>query len=56
MTMNPVVVIFSFVLAIMVSHSRLVAGIHTRLEVFIGALLGIGLTLLAYKFYLLTFK
>lgn len=56
MTMNPVVVIFSFVLAIMVSHSRLVAGIHTRFEVFIGALLGIGLTLLAYKFYLLTLK
>lgn len=56
MTMNPVVVIFSFVLAIMVSHSRLIAGIHTRFEVFIGAFLGIGLTLLAYKFYLLTFK
>lgn len=56
LTLNPFVAIFSFVLALMVSASRLMGGIHTRLEVFLGALLGAGLTLLIYKIFLMTLR
>ncbi|GMR05091.1 MAG: diacylglycerol kinase [Thermodesulfobacteriota bacterium] len=48
-TLNPLVSILAFVMALMVSHSRLLGGIHSRLEVFLGALLGFGLTLLLYQ-------
>ncbi len=48
-TLNPLVCVLSFVMAMMVSHSRLLGGIHTRFEVFLGALLGFGLTLLVYQ-------
>jgi membrane-associated phospholipid phosphatase len=40
----------------MVSHSRLLGGIHTRLEVFLGGLLGVGLTLLVFRIFFLTPK
>lgn len=53
-TVNPLVTVFAFFMATMVSHSRLEGGIHTRFEVFLGSLLGFGLTLLVYWIYLLT--
>ncbi|MBI2399724.1 MAG: diacylglycerol kinase [Deltaproteobacteria bacterium] len=55
-SLDPFVVILSAVLAVMVSHSRLVGGIHTRVEVFLGGLLGLGLTLLLYRVFFLTLK
>jgi diacylglycerol kinase (ATP) len=54
LTLNPLVAILSFIMAIMVSHSRLVAGIHSRFEVFLGSVLGLGLTLLVYRVFLFT--
>lgn len=56
LTLDPMVSILSFALAVMVSHSRLIGGIHTKLEVFMGGLLGFGLTLLVFKFFSLTVK
>ena len=55
-SLDPFVVILSAALAIMVSHSRLMGGIHTRVEVFLGALLGLGLTLLLFRVFFLTLK
>ena len=55
-SLDPFVVILSAVLAVMVSHSRLVGGIHTRVEVFLGGLLGFGLTLLIFRVFFLTLK
>ncbi len=51
MTSDPVVILIAFGLAAMVSHSRLVAGIHTLWEVVLGALFGAGLTLLIYTIF-----
>lgn len=56
LTLNPLVAILSFALAVMVSQSRLLGRIHTRLEVFLGALLGLGLTLLLFWIFSLTAK
>ena len=55
-SLDPFVVILAMVLAVMVSHSRLVGGIHTRVEVFLGGLLGFGLTLLIFRVFFLTLK
>jgi diacylglycerol kinase (ATP) len=55
-TLEPIVVILTFIMALMVSQSRLIGGIHTRLEVFLGALLGSGLTLLIFKIFSATLK
>jgi diacylglycerol kinase (ATP) len=55
-TLEPIVVILTFIMALMVSQSRLIGGIHTRLEVFLGALLGTGLTLLIFKIFSATLK
>lgn len=55
-SLDPFVVILSVVLATMVSHSRLIAGIHTRLEVFLGGVLGLGLTLLVFRLFFITLK
>ncbi|OGP14455.1 MAG: hypothetical protein A2052_06715 [Deltaproteobacteria bacterium GWA2_54_12] len=55
-SLDPFVVILSAVMAVMVSHSRLVGGIHTRVEVFLGGLLGLGLTLLLFRVFFLTLK
>ncbi len=55
-SLDPFVVILTAALAVMVSHSRLVGGIHTRLEVFLGGLLGFGLTLLVFRVFFLTLK
>lgn len=51
LTIDPLVTLLTLCLALMVSHSRLVAGIHTKLEVFLGALLGMGTTLLIFSFF-----
>ena len=48
LTLNPIITLLTFIMALMVSHSRLIGGIHTKLEVFLGALLGIGLTFLIF--------
>lgn len=56
LTLNPLVAILSFALALMVSQSRLLGRIHTRLEVFLGALLGLGLTCLLFWIFSLTAK
>ncbi|MFQ5479801.1 MAG: diacylglycerol kinase [Thermodesulfobacteriota bacterium] len=52
LTGNPLVAILAFVMAIMVTQSRLLGGIHTWVEVLLGALLGMGLTLLIYRIFL----
>lgn len=56
LTLEPMAAILSFVMALMVSHSRLLGGIHTRLEVVLGALLGTGLTLLVFYLFHITGK
>jgi diacylglycerol kinase (ATP) len=53
LVLAPVGLVFSVLavaLAVMVSHSRLLLGIHSLREVVAGALLGIGVTLLLYLF------
>lgn len=47
-TLNPMVAVLTFVMAVMVSHSRLLGGIHTNVEVVLGALLGTGVTLMVF--------
>jgi len=52
-TANPLISLLCFALATMVSHSRLLARIHTMGEVVFGSLLGAGITiivLLAFKY------
>jgi diacylglycerol kinase (ATP) len=56
LTMDPMIAILSFVMATMVSHSRLVAGIHTKTEVTLGAVLGIGITSLIFYIFALPLK
>ena len=56
LTLEPIVVILAFIMATMVSHSRLLGGIHTRFEIFIGSLLGFGLTLFIFWFFSITVK
>jgi len=51
LTLNPIITLLTFIMAVMVSHSRLVAGIHTKFEVFLGALLGTGLTFLMFYLF-----
>jgi diacylglycerol kinase (ATP) len=45
---SPIIVLLAFLLASMVSHSRLLMKIHTFKEVLSGAALGIGVTLVIY--------
>jgi len=52
LTGSPIVAILAFVMALMVSHSRLLGEIHTRLEILLGALLGTGLTLIIYRIFI----
>jgi len=54
LTLHPVVAVLAFGMAVMVAHSRLEAGIHTRFEVLLGSLLGIGLTFLVFKIIYMT--
>ncbi len=55
-TMEPIIIVLTFAMALMVCQSRLLGGIHTKLEVFLGAILGSALTLLIYKIFSTTVK
>jgi diacylglycerol kinase (ATP) len=48
---GPILAILAVAMAVMVSHSRLLLGIHSLVEVLMGALLGIGVTLLLFLFF-----
>ena len=50
-TQEPIVSLLTIVLAVMVSHSRLLLHIHTMREVMLGALTGTGITLLVLIFF-----
>lgn len=50
LTRDPLVVILAFLMATMVSHSRLIGETHTKAEIIWGAVLGIGIT--SFIFYL----
>ena len=50
-TESPLVMLLSFVLAVLVSQSRLVHGIHSRLEVLLGALLGTLVTIAVFEIF-----
>jgi len=50
-TQDPVISILTLVLAVMVSHSRLLMHIHTLREIIFGALTGMGITLLVTIFF-----
>lgn len=54
LTLDPIIALLTLAMATMVSHSRLVAGIHTRFEVLLGAFLGTGLTFLIFYVFSLT--
>ena len=56
LTLDPVVTVLTFVMALMVSHSRLVNGIHTKFEILLGALLGTGITFFIFYVFSLTSK
>ncbi|MBI5886482.1 MAG: diacylglycerol kinase [Deltaproteobacteria bacterium] len=51
LTMEPMVAILAFIMASLASHSRLIANIHTRFEIVMGAVLGLGLTLLIFEIF-----
>ena len=52
-SLNPTVVILTLIMALLISFSRLTGRIHSPFEVFMGALLGMGLTGLV--FYIVSF-
>ncbi|PIP68325.1 MAG: diacylglycerol kinase [Candidatus Omnitrophica bacterium CG22_combo_CG10-13_8_21_14_all_43_16] len=47
---NSLVIFLVFILAILVARSRLSSGIHSIIEVFIGAILGISVTVFIFQF------
>lgn len=51
LTMDPLVALLTLLMAVMVSHSRLLGGIHTTKEVSLGALLGTGITFLVFYIF-----
>lgn len=55
LTLDPLVSIFAFVMALMVSHSRLIGRIHSPWEIFLGAILGSALTLLVFHVFSITY-
>jgi diacylglycerol kinase (ATP) len=50
-TNNPLIILLAFILALMVSHSRLIYRIHTLREVVVGALMGAAVTLLLFRVF-----
>ena len=50
-SMDPFISLLSLALALMVSHSRLLLGIHSKLEVLAGGLLGFLITLLFFQIF-----
>ncbi len=51
LTFNPVASLLTLVLAFIIAISRIKGGIHSRLEVLMGSLLGILVTALIFKFF-----
>ena len=51
LTLNPVVSLLTFVMALLIAFSRISSGIHTRLEVFVGSLIGVLITALIFKLF-----
>lgn len=50
-TLDPLITILTFIMAVMVSHSRLLLEIHTIKEVIAGAMLGILTTVVIFKVF-----
>ena len=50
-TIDPLISVLSFSLALMVSHSRLLMKIHTMSEIIIGACIGSGITLMVLQLF-----
>ena len=50
-TLDPLITILTFIMAVMVSHSRLLLEIHTIKEVIAGAMLGILTTVVIFKIF-----
>ena len=50
-TMDPMIVSITFALAVMVSHSRMLMGIHTFWEILAGAILGNLITLIIFQVF-----
>lgn len=50
-TMDPMIVSITFALAVMVSHSRMLMGIHTFWEILAGAILGSLITLIIFQVF-----
>ncbi|EIA25805.1 Diacylglycerol kinase, partial [Candidatus Arthromitus sp. SFB-5] len=51
-TNEPIIVGLSFIMAIIVAQSRVDTGVHSLNEVIVGAILGIGLTIVILKIFL----
>lgn len=51
-TSQPIIIGLSFLLAITVAQSRVDSGVHSLKEVIVGAILGIGLTIIILKIFL----
>ncbi len=50
-TMDPFISLLTFIMALMVSHSRLLLGIHTKAEVIVGGSLGFLITLVFFQIF-----
>ena len=51
LTLNPVVSLLTFILALLIALSRISGGIHTKIEVLTGSIIGILITVLIFKLF-----
>jgi diacylglycerol kinase (ATP) len=51
LTLNPVVSLLTFILALLIALSRISSGIHTKIEVLTGSIIGILITVLIFKLF-----
>ncbi|MHB1697854.1 MAG: diacylglycerol kinase [bacterium] len=51
LTMNPVASLLTFIMAVLIALSRINSGVHTKLEVFVGGLIGVLITALIFKLF-----
>ncbi len=51
LTLNPVVSLLTFILALLIAFSRISSGIHTKIEVLTGSVIGILITVLIFKLF-----
>ncbi len=51
LTLNPVVSLLTFILAFIIALSRINSGIHTKIEVLTGSIIGILITVLIFKLF-----